>query len=324
MLKHLITASRQGCDEIRSRYHLNFLVLGAGLVLAVIVWAILSNWFFADFDPRKFWLVSKGDFWHNLWLVSAPIALFAFVMGQLDWFSNDEDEDETIVSENIFFKSLVSIQAGLVEELSHRGWYIYYGLLSVTASNMILGWILPDVWNNPVHRFNNFILSAYESLIAQPQLTLYVFGGLMLLARLIVALVLRSKGKHYSFASVLVGACVFAVWADHALPKGIVTLRHLPIIPAGADQWTALLYIGAVMWSNAKFREGHTYQGPVGILNSHVFAIFVVYVTFRFGLAYAIIVHFIHNATLYASEHVVQVIKDWQCRGGNYRFHRIR
>lgn len=104
----------------------------------------------------------------------------------------------------------------------------------------------------------------------------------------------------------------FAIWTGYSLPLGMQAIENMPILPIGADKLTTLLFIGAVIWSNVKFREGHKYQGPAGVLNSYMFGFYMFYIAFTYGLLYAIIVHFLFDLFLFSSEHLVQIIKNWR------------
>jgi hypothetical protein len=56
--------------------------------------------------------------------------------------------------------------------------------------------------------------------------------------------------------------------------------------------------VGAALLStNAFFRNGHAYQGPVGIVNSWFLGMFMVWMTFKYGLVASIAFHFANNMT---------------------------
>lgn len=48
---------------------------------------------------------------------------------------------------------------------------------------------------------------------------------------------------------------------------------------------------GAIMYSNGKFREGHQYQGPIGIINAWYAGILLFAVMFNYGIIAAMVVH---------------------------------
>ena len=139
--KHWFTASREGDNETRTKYLANAIKFGIIIILSFFAWLILRNWFFSEFNPFSYWMINK-NFWSSLITVLIPMAIYAIFLGQLDWFSNDEFENKTIVSENIFFKTIISFFAGLWEELGYRGLFIYFGLIVVFLNNLFFNWII--------------------------------------------------------------------------------------------------------------------------------------------------------------------------------------
>jgi hypothetical protein len=55
---------------------------------------------------------------------------------------------------------------------------------------------------------------------------------------------------------------------------------------------------GAVIFANGLFRDGHKYQGIVGILNSWFVGMGFFYMTFNYGLLSAIVVHALYDAVI--------------------------
>lgn len=85
-----------------------------------------------------------------------------------------------------------------------------------------------------------------------------------------------------------------------------VTLGLLTNIFYGNLPWT----VGAAMiYSNGKFRGGHTYQGIVGWVNSWFAGMFLFYLMFTYGLIASIIVHFLYDFFIDITVYVVFVIK---------------
>ena len=62
------------------------------------------------------------------------------------------------------------------------------------------------------------------------------------------------------------------------------------------DYW----FIGAgAVAANIKFRNGHTYQGWFGMLNSYVGGFVLFWIMFNYGLPAAIAVHFLYELVIY-------------------------
>lgn len=337
--RHILTASREGDGDVRMIYLFSALFNGLLLGVCLLIWHFTRNWIFPEFNPFSYWNII-GNFWENIIPISIPVLILATLLGQLDWFSDDVGEDGTIVSENILFKSVISFFAGLFEELTYRGVLIWVGLIMVYLSNkyfsslvalilllifigLALGsdskifsiiilsvftvfWLLVRTVENPVHMINKFILEIYQWTVAENIRMFVIYLLLMTLAMMMIS----SKLKETHPLGIILRVLIFVIWTIYALPKGISVLGNLPIIPTGASEITALLYIGAVMWSNLRFKEGHKYQGQAGMLNSYIFAFYMIYIVFTFGMIYAIAVHFLYDLFIFLSEHIVQIIKN--------------
>ena len=339
-INHLLTASRKGDRSIRTMILLNSLFMGLLVGICFFLWYLTKTWIFPEFDPLSYWNMD-GNFWINIIPISIPVIAYAIFLGQLDWFNDDSKEDGTLVSENIMFKGLISFFAGLFEELGHRGIFIWVGLIIVYLSNIFFSWFialllalifiaiaakisstlinlgilvvfiggwiyLREILENPVHLINGFILAIYQWIVEE-SLRIYIIYFLLMLLAL---LAMGSKLKEMHPADIILRLIAFVVWTAYALPKGVEVLGNLPITPLEADKWVVLLYVGAVMWSNVKFKEGHKYQGEAGMLHSYIFAFYMTYLAFTFGLLYAIAVHFLYDLFIFLSEHLVQVIKN--------------
>ncbi len=67
-------------------------------------------------------------------------------------------------------------------------------------------------------------------------------------------------------------------------------------------------FIGAgLLAANAKFRDGHKYQGIFGLINAWFIGMFFFYLMFRFGLVAGIVVHFSYDALIYGVRYLDEV-----------------
>ncbi|NTU98553.1 hypothetical protein HGA64_00910 [Candidatus Falkowbacteria bacterium] len=345
--KHLITAGRSGNEDIRLAYLANMGLQAIYLLGFFLLWYFGRQWLFPTFNPMSYWDIN-GNFFESIITISTPIFLYAFFLGQLDWFgSSDDYEENTVVAESLPFKWAVSLGAGVFEELSHRGYMVYAGLIMVSVFNLYASWIIPAViflvvmgalakadvrfgvfvitlssvgyglfsmrdayGDNIILRFNAFILTSFSMLAENQLLTYLVLGGAMAIFLGINFLTPSEKRRwDANLPEYLLRISAFTAWAGYIFPLGIKIVAKLPIVPAGSDYWTKMLYISAVLWSNAKFRDGHKYQGCAGMLNSYLIGFYMFYICFTHGLLYAVVVHFIFDAVLFSSEHAVEVIK---------------
>ncbi|HEU0050913.1 MAG TPA: hypothetical protein VFQ60_02540 [Patescibacteria group bacterium] len=91
--------------------------------------------------------------------------------------------------------------------------------------------------------------------------------------------------------------CTFglAAWFHlHALGPGVdfLSLGYLHSYLFHTAGWA----VGAALISsNAFFREGHTYQGLVGVINSWLIGFFLFWIMFTYGLLAAILLHFLYD-----------------------------
>jgi hypothetical protein len=65
----------------------------------------------------------------------------------------------------------------------------------------------------------------------------------------------------------------------------------------------------AIVFANAKFRDGHKYLGIVGLVNSWFIGLFFFVLMFRFGLPAAILVHFVYDLLIFLVRYIDQVIE---------------
>lgn len=346
--KHLLTASREGSGKVRALHGLNMFLKIIITGLLILSWSFLSQWFFPEFNPFSY-LDVNGQFWPSILAIGLPMALYAFASGQLDWFgSSDPHEEGTIVAESLPFKWLVSVVAGVTEELSHRGVLIFFGLISVYLSNLFFLWFV-GFWllviaifllakfefdlgvavimmtisvvlflalkghipENPIYLFNGYLLEFLQWITLSHLRLIFFISVLMTAALGLTTLILKSKQNYrISLSEFATRVLLFTAWATYCMPLGVKAIERMPIMPANSDHWTYLLYIGAVLWSNAQFRNGHKYQGPSGMMNSYVIGLYMFFIAFTHGLIYAIILHVAFDVILFTSEHLCQVIKN--------------
>ncbi len=57
----------------------------------------------------------------------------------------------------------------------------------------------------------------------------------------------------------------------------------------------------AVISSNGRFRNGHAYQGPIGLVNSWFFGMYMHWVVFKYGILPAIFIHFLYDFIIFTT-----------------------
>lgn len=65
----------------------------------------------------------------------------------------------------------------------------------------------------------------------------------------------------------------------------------------------------AIVFANAKFRDGHKYLGIVGLVNSWFIGLFFFFLMFKYGLLAAILVHFVYDLLIFIVRYIDQVIE---------------
>lgn len=65
----------------------------------------------------------------------------------------------------------------------------------------------------------------------------------------------------------------------------------------------------AVLSANAFFRDGHKYQGPIGLINSWFAGMFFFVLMFKFGLPAAILIHFIYDVIVFTVHYLDCVVE---------------
>lgn len=345
-IRKFMTAGRKGSKRTKANYVSNAIYLVSMMLLYYAVWALFRQYAFPDFSPFSYWNLAGGNLWQNILVAGAPMILYALFNGFMDLFNNESDYG-TIQAESIGFKSFVALSAGVIEELTHRGVLIWFGLVLIWLDNKFLIWVIgliiiifvlaaiktdilvgimalilsgvllyliKDI-ENPIYLLNGLTLSFYE-LIADYFYAIYVIYVVIMTVVIIETRRGIRQGKMRKNISMkgllpgIIGLTAMVTWAGYAIPKGVLALNNMPFLPPGADHWTFLLYVGAVIWTNVLFRKGHKYQGILGVIHSYVSGFYLIYVAFTFGLLYAIIVHFLYDLLVFGSEHAAHLIKN--------------
>ncbi len=63
----------------------------------------------------------------------------------------------------------------------------------------------------------------------------------------------------------------------------------------------------AVISSNGRFRNGHAYQGTLGLVNSWFFGMYMHWMVFKYGILPAIFVHFLYDFIIFTMEAISSI-----------------
>lgn len=195
-------------------------------------------------------------------------------------------EDHFNENEEIFIYDLItSILAGVWEEIGYRCFFICTGMISIVIGN----WFFST--------FLGFILGAICLVIAVAFLkekNILIGIGLLALAGLFFWVTNLVDPVYWVYNHIIFPVLNFV---------SIGTLS--PILYNGHEP---LFVMGAIL-ANAKFRDGHKYQGTFGLLNSWIGGFVLLYAMLTYGLLVAIIVHAIYDIFFAVSSYVSTEIK---------------
>ncbi len=239
------------------------------VVLAVCgigVWAI--TWFFPNFFVYPYFYWGGWGAVLNFWpLFACGIGLNLVVMFLL------RDDSPIHISQNrelFFWEIATDTMAGLWEELGYRFIFVCYAMIIIGVANWIFsvgaGWIVTIVCG-------------------------------------IVSLILWHQRERVFSILALAGAALGLLLAFYADPvywihQVIVYIVHFttffqmdPVLYGGYEK---LFVFGAIL-ANAWFRDGHKYQGLLGIVNAWYVGMVLLYATVTYGLLTAIVVHALYD-----------------------------
>ena len=69
-------------------------------------------------------------------------------------------------------------------------------------------------------------------------------------------------------------------------------------------------FVGAgIILANAKFRDGHKYQGKFGFINSWFIGMYLFWLMFEYGLVACIVIHFLYDMLIFFI-HYLDAVKE--------------
>ncbi|MES3005184.1 MAG: hypothetical protein V4690_03710 [Patescibacteria group bacterium] len=245
----------------------------AGLACAAaFVWVV--GYFYPNFfqHPNLRWSVPEGVityFWPLL-LYAASLAIVVTLASGIS--SGEEDEA-------VFGLSLVTgTLAGVWEEIGYRWLYICTAMVSITALNWLLGTFAGSIIGLVILIFGLLILINAERWNKFVALVPISFGALILW-------MIWYGG--YSDP-------VFWIYQNITVPLvNFVTLGNFEMVFNHPN--LSPLFVFGIIAANASFRDGHKYQGPVGLLNSWIVGFVMMYATIFYGIGTAIVLHALYN-----------------------------
>lgn len=264
-----------------------------GLLFLFWLWPVEYIWpdFFSPFawqQTSDSTLGSVGKFW--------PLFVYGSIMALVSCnnikprFMRDASDEEHLVLD-----SLTSVGAGVWEELGYRCILVMTAMIGLMFVNWAFSWLL-------------FVIVVFAVLA---------------LARL-----LFSDVKEASFG-ILVGLAIFVIFFGWVFIKtwnideplywlyenivfwflSIVSFGQLDHILSYDHAGATPLFVMGLVSANAKFRDGHGYQGAFGMLNSWVIGFIFIHAMLFHGLWVAIIIHVIYDLEFAGVRYVGRLLK---------------
>ncbi len=179
------------------------------------------------------------------------------------------------------YEVVTSTLAGLWEELGYRWAFICFAMIGIAFWNWIfeagLGWVLV---------IGAFVMTIVLSLSRE-----YGASAVTLVIAVLSLFFALYANPIYWIYEVL-------TWVVH-----ITTFTLADSVIYGVHD--RLLIFGAIV-ANAWFRDGHKYQGPLGLVNSWYAGIVLLYATVTYGLLTAIAVHAVNNIIVSVQRYLMQ------------------
>lgn len=272
----------------------NYIISSIGAIF--VIWATTAWW--PELYPfgvfgQPFW-GSRGTF---IEWVGAIWPIFAWGIGinllvglarnmtdnpfSLERFLRRKEEPDAIVI--LSGGTLVSLFAGVTEELAFR-WLLY---LSAISTLVFMNWLWGTVFAFIALAFLGLFLTAAVGKSSRDPFPAVMTGVLCLVG--LIAFII-----HGGFLSPMewvydVSLLPIADWASFG------KMTHILYQPGG---WA----VGAaVVSANAFFRDGHKYQGLLGIVNSWYIGLVLFWVMFTYGVWPSMVVHFLYDFLIFAT-----------------------
>jgi hypothetical protein len=177
-----------------------------------------------------------------------------------------------------------AVLAGIWEELGYRWVFACFAMIGILVVNWILsaglGWSIT-------------IVSGIAMLVLVHQRNSTLGWIALVVCALAVVFALYANPVYWFYE--------LFVWVIH-----FTTFTLMDPVLYGDHK--RLLIFGAVV-ANSWFRDGHKYQGPVGLVNSWYAGMTLLYATIMYGLGTAIVVHALYNIGVHVLRFVLQKMK---------------
>lgn len=250
-----------------SRNILGSQVFNIGILCFACLGVVVTTHYFPTLFVYPYLKWSGWQSVTHFWPLFAWALVASIVFGQP--FRNRESWGEKFST--LGYGMLTSLLAGVWEEIGYRFAFIMYAMLGIMCANFIFGfgggWVLAIV----------FGICAFVLLLKREWLlVIFAFAG--------VALSLWFA-QHANL--------VYWFYEHIMVPVVHYTSFTLfdPVLYNGHDK----LFLFGALAANVWFRDGHKYQGLIGLVNSWYGGLVFLYATVTYGLMTAIIIHVVYD-----------------------------
>ena len=240
-------------------------ILNIGVLFLTFILYLIFGKLFPDFSLKENWLKtddiisSLQEYWF----------LFAWV-GGVSILSHTKIGSFTKARQIFGLNIITSILAGLWEEIGYRGLFIFTAMISIFLVNFFFKWVIIFVL---LILMGFLIFKIFEKW----------FLRLIVLALGISFVILILKWN-------IVQDPLYWIYEHITFP--ILSFCSVKVLnPVLYNPEYSFLFIAGAISANAKFRDGHKYQGWFGYLNSWVVGFVLLHAMIFHGLLVAIIIH---------------------------------
>jgi len=258
-----------------------------GIGISFLFWWIHRFWAPDFFHPFKYLLVTEDIF--GCLLRNWPLFLYAFVMASIGIFYVKDFLAEEILVKN----TITSIGAGVTEELGFRCIFIFTAMCGIWLFNLAWSWLILFLGIGAF--IVAFVLFLKAHADKSPKVLWGVIGFVVLgLGLLWLRRFFDNDPLYWFYESV-----VFPV-------VNFITFKKFDSIINGPYE---ILFIAGMISANAKFRDGHKYQGLIGVLNAWIIGFYLMKIMLTQGLVIAIIVHVIYDLEFAGVRYLARKLK---------------
>lgn len=254
------------------------LMLGQLLMLCGILFCF-AIYYSVDFFYPGFFQISISDIWLKTNDIGASLMNYKwmFIWGAGMAVVSLVALPRVVSPSKVFLMdTITSLGAGLMEELGYRCAFIFTAMIALFWSDFLFKFMIVLFSVVIAVAIVNTVIAKAPTWFHLSVVAAGAGGGIWLM------LMMWDAHPIYWFYENIV------FWFMSLISFGYLdSILYNPNFP--------FLFIAAAITANAKFRDGHKYQGPVGYINSWIIGFVMIHIMMFHGLLVAIIAHAIYD-----------------------------